>query len=388
MLQYFWIDLALNFRTAVYTADGEIEISPKRVRALYLRGWFPIDFVSCLPFAYVQYMIPEDSSTDGGDSRQSRLVRLLRLMRLLKLMRLARFKRILDRWEEELYSSGAIKFGKLLITIFGAAHWVACAWYYSGSSDDTDLLDKNGDFVRGWVNQQFDNQYTNSTSITFRYIISYYWALMNIMTVDSNDGGTIFPRTVHERIVSSISMLVGGFTFGMIVGSLSDMVRRSNPGDSAKSKALGFVHAFLHERKVPPMLTRKIRGYFSALYSHHGTVQDEMKILNELPQALREELALHLGYIDHGKNSSTRCMLWKVGFCEQLGHADMIRLCTRLKYMRIQPPEFDEQARPDPSHYIMKEGEFTNGEQTISLQMLKALYRYYFCASQTESRQM
>jgi hypothetical protein len=24
-----------------------------------------------------------------------------------------------------------------------------------------------------------------------------YWALMNIMTVDSNDGGTIYPRTVR-----------------------------------------------------------------------------------------------------------------------------------------------------------------------------------------------
>jgi hypothetical protein len=58
------------------------------------------------------------------------------------------------------------------------------------------------------------------------------------------DGGTIYPRTVSERIMSSISMLVGGFTFGMIVGSLSDMVRRSNPGDSARGKKLGFVHAF------------------------------------------------------------------------------------------------------------------------------------------------
>eukprot|EP01047_Picozoa_sp_COSAG01_P023339 COSAG01_NODE_1409_length_10417_cov_4.920043_13_plen_198_part_00 len=50
---YFWIDLVLNFRTAVYTADGEIEISPKRVRQIYMRNWFVIDFVSCLPFAYV-----------------------------------------------------------------------------------------------------------------------------------------------------------------------------------------------------------------------------------------------------------------------------------------------------------------------------------------------
>jgi hypothetical protein len=155
-------------------------------------------------------------------------------------------------------------------------------------------------------------------------------------------------------------MLVGGFTFGMIVGSLSDMVRRSNPGDSAKSKQLGFVHAFLHERKVPPMLTRKIRGYFAALYSQHGTVSDEMKIMNSLPQDMREELCLHLNYVDNGAKSTKRSMLWKVAFFEQLGHSDMIRISTQLKYQRIQPPEFDEAGRPDPSHYIMKQGEFTN----------------------------
>eukprot|EP01047_Picozoa_sp_COSAG01_P023338 COSAG01_NODE_1409_length_10417_cov_4.920043_12_plen_100_part_00 len=65
---------------------------------------------------------------EDDTGRENRLIRLLRLMRLLKLMRLVRFKRILDRWEEELYSSGFIKFGKLIIIIFGAAHWVACGW--------------------------------------------------------------------------------------------------------------------------------------------------------------------------------------------------------------------------------------------------------------------
>jgi hypothetical protein len=119
-------------------------------------------------------MVPDN--TEAQDGRENRLVRLLRLMRLLKLMRLVRFKRILDRWEEELYSSGAIKFGKLLITIFGAAHWVACGWYYCGSGDDGDLVQGPNDAdpgapVRGWVDMQFEGP-ANSTSMTYRYVIS------------------------------------------------------------------------------------------------------------------------------------------------------------------------------------------------------------------------
>lgn len=77
---------------------------------------FPIDLVSCLPFGYVVYIIP--GAQEDPRVQNNKAVKLLRLMRLLKLMRLVRFKRILDRWEEELYSVGAIKFGKLLGVIF------------------------------------------------------------------------------------------------------------------------------------------------------------------------------------------------------------------------------------------------------------------------------
>ena len=138
------------------------------------------------------------------------------------------------------------------------------------------------------------------------------------------------------------------------------MVRRSNPGDTAKQKQLGFVHAFVHERKVPPVLTRKIRGFFAGNYTQHGTVFDERKFFDKMPQDLREELGLHLQYIDHGGGGKRNGILWKVPFFETLGHTDMIRICCQLKYLRVQPPEFDENGRPDHSHYIMKQGEHTN----------------------------
>ena len=37
----------------------------------------------------------------------------VRLAKLLKMLRLARVKRILDRWEEDLYSVATYKMGKL-----------------------------------------------------------------------------------------------------------------------------------------------------------------------------------------------------------------------------------------------------------------------------------
>ena len=58
---WFLIDIWLNFRTAIkYDDDDEnrrdmLEIDPSKVAKRYLKGWFLIDFVSCLPVNYVTY---------------------------------------------------------------------------------------------------------------------------------------------------------------------------------------------------------------------------------------------------------------------------------------------------------------------------------------------
>ena len=131
--------------------------------------------------------------------KNNKAFRLLRMMRLLKLLRLARFKRIFDRWEEQLYSTGGLKMIKLLAVIFTTAHFAACGWYAVGSSADHDVLDLMGNFKQGWAVTQYDMNGgpRNETTLTGRYIVSYYWALMNLCTVDSAIGGDIFPATVR-----------------------------------------------------------------------------------------------------------------------------------------------------------------------------------------------
>jgi len=163
--------------------------------ALTSLQWFPIDFISCLPFGYVEHFVEVESD----DMKNNKAFRLLRMMRLLKLLRLARFKRIFDRWEEQLYSTGGLKMFKLMAVIFTTAHFAACGWYAVGSSADHDVLDLMGNFKQGWAVTQYDMNGgpRNETTLTGRYIVSYYWALMNLCTVDSAIGGDIYPSTVR-----------------------------------------------------------------------------------------------------------------------------------------------------------------------------------------------
>eukprot|EP01051_Picozoa_sp_SAG22_P020828 SAG22_NODE_4359_length_1293_cov_0.906198_2_plen_182_part_01 len=68
---YFICDLVLNFRTAVYTSDGTLAFTPGHIARIYLTGWFPIDFVSCLPFGYIEVIVPADENGQSGAEKKA-----------------------------------------------------------------------------------------------------------------------------------------------------------------------------------------------------------------------------------------------------------------------------------------------------------------------------
>ena len=81
-VKYFFIcDVILNFRTSYYDANGFRENRPSRITQHYLRSWFLIDFVSCLPYGYVQYFFPHDAD---DNSSQLKAIKAVRLMKITK----------------------------------------------------------------------------------------------------------------------------------------------------------------------------------------------------------------------------------------------------------------------------------------------------------------
>eukprot|EP01047_Picozoa_sp_COSAG01_P060129 COSAG01_NODE_7326_length_3250_cov_10.855284_1_plen_332_part_10 len=62
---FFIIDLGLNFRTAYYDKTGLREDRGWKMAMHYLRGWFAIDFVSCLPLGYISYIVQDDKGNSN-----------------------------------------------------------------------------------------------------------------------------------------------------------------------------------------------------------------------------------------------------------------------------------------------------------------------------------
>uniref|UniRef100_A0A1B0FLV1 PAC domain-containing protein n=1 Tax=Glossina morsitans morsitans TaxID=37546 RepID=A0A1B0FLV1_GLOMM len=78
----FFIDIVLNFHTTFVGPGGEVVSDPKVIRMNYLKSWFIIDLLSCLPYDVFNAF---DRDEDGIGSLFSALkvVRLLRLGRVV-----------------------------------------------------------------------------------------------------------------------------------------------------------------------------------------------------------------------------------------------------------------------------------------------------------------
>ena len=153
--RYFVIDLVLNFFTAYHDDKGMREFRKRKIRTNYLKGWFLIDLVSCLPVGYVG-MIAEameggdKAAEGGGGSSNTRAFKALRLLRLAKMLRIAKVLKIFEKYAESLSTFAGVYVMVFLILFL--AHLMCCFWYMIGLEEQ--VSPGIAEPIQGWVLQQ------------------------------------------------------------------------------------------------------------------------------------------------------------------------------------------------------------------------------------------
>eukprot|EP01051_Picozoa_sp_SAG22_P020827 SAG22_NODE_4359_length_1293_cov_0.906198_1_plen_185_part_10 len=178
-----------------------------------------------------------------------------------------------------------------------------------------------------------------------------------MMTLTTVGYGDIHPATPGERAFGVFAMLCGGFVFGVIIGNITEIIRTNNPGDMARSEAMGKVHAYLVELKVPQKLSKQLRAYFKHRFAEQSAINNEV-VLNGLPQALKKQIAVSCNFC-HGidvKGSISPGILHRVPFFEDLSWWDVVKAAQKLKMFHLPLAENDSGA-VQRSDYVMKEGE-------------------------------
>jgi len=249
----FIVDIVVAFFTPVRAPPqkgGMMIYDNKAIAIAYLRGWFFLDFFTCIPFEFIIAGIAAAS----GNEIDLGLLRLLRVFRILKLMRIVRASRIINRWQDHIGLSFAsmslIQFTCLTCVL---AHWLACLWGFQGIRSEAEWHNYGQGLT--WIQKA---NISNSANEYELYAISLYVALNNIF------GGSceINPGTYNEFFVQGLMLLLGSSVWAYVIGSACGIIATLDPARVEFRQTMDELNYFCRDHLMPSELTVKLRAYF------------------------------------------------------------------------------------------------------------------------------
>lgn len=270
---FFITDVVLNFRTAYYTRSGVREERPGKMALHYLKGWFFIDFISCLPVQYVACMV-QDSEEGGEAGAQVRVLKILRLARLSKMLRLARIKRIVSKWGKHVSLQQYTQVGGTCFAIVLMAHMLACVFYVMGKQTET-LAETNHTNL-GWVyvedgwcapadghehpggnagHQGCDVDYGVDSAF-----VEYFTSLYYVLNALEAPG-----TTTYERIFGIIAELMRDIILGLVASLITTISLSSGSMDAESATRMRGLKLWMNSKHLPKSFQAKTMEYFNEL---------------------------------------------------------------------------------------------------------------------------
>uniref|UniRef100_A0A8C6UUC2 Potassium voltage-gated channel, subfamily H (eag-related), member 1b n=1 Tax=Neogobius melanostomus TaxID=47308 RepID=A0A8C6UUC2_9GOBI len=284
----FLVDIVLNFHTTFVGPAGEVISDPKLIRMNYVKTWFVIDLLSCLPYDVI-------NAFENVDEGISSLFSSLKVVRLLRLGRVARK---LDHYIE--YGAAVLV---LLVCVFGlAAHWLACIWYSIG---DYEVIDEERNSVRtdSWLfllgetvgapyrfNVTGSNRWEGGPSKDSVYITSLYFTMTSLTSIGF---GNIAPNTDGEKIFAVAMMMIGSLLYATIFGNVTTIFQQMYANTNRYHEMLNSVRDFLTLYQVPKGLSERVMDYIVSTWSMTRGI-DTDKVLQICPKDMRADICVHL----------------------------------------------------------------------------------------------
>ncbi|XP_062864138.1 potassium voltage-gated channel subfamily H member 1a [Trichomycterus rosablanca] len=284
----FLVDIVLNFHTTFVGPAGEVISDPKLIRMNYLKTWFVIDLLSCLPYDVI-------NAFENVDEGISSLFSSLKVVRLLRLGRVARK---LDHYIE--YGAAVLV---LLVCVFGlAAHWLACIWYSIG---DYEVIDEDRNMARqdSWLymlgetagtpyrfNVSGSGRWEGGPSKNSVYITSLYFTMTSLTSIGF---GNIAPTTDGEKIFAVAMMMIGSLLYATIFGNVTTIFQQMYANTNRYHEMLNSVRDFLKLYQVPKGLSERVMDYIASTWSMSRGI-DTDKVLQICPKDMRADICVHL----------------------------------------------------------------------------------------------
>ncbi|GLI64818.1 hypothetical protein VaNZ11_008225 [Volvox africanus] len=293
----FWLDIALNFRTAYIDHSANMVRDGAKIATHYIRTWFFVDLTASIPFDVIVLWFVKDMSNEG--------LIALGLLRTPRLLRLGRLLRYFDRMK----GANIVRMGKLLFFMALVAHWVSCLWF---------MLYR---LTHGSLDWSYDSL-TNAKIMTF-YLEAY---LQSFLLMIGND---ISPKNNIERLYCTGILVIGACFYAIVVGHMSLLVNNMNPTASRHKFKKDIINNTVRYLGAPRDIAGRIDQYFDYLttYSHPGP--DGMALISQLPSSMFQDIAIWM-YKD---------LVTKVPLFKECEPAFIAQLVIRLRLAVFLPSE-------------------------------------------------
>ncbi|XP_068966043.1 potassium voltage-gated channel protein eag isoform X9 [Bombus flavifrons] len=282
----FFIDIVLNFHTTFVGPGGEVVSDPKVIRMNYLKSWFIIDLLSCLPYDVFNAF---DHDEDGIGS-------LFSALKVVRLLRLGRVVRKLDRYLEY----GAAMLILLLCFYMLVAHWLACVWYSIGRSDADNGVQYSWLWKLANVTQSPYSYLWTNTSTAPELIAGpsrrtmYVTALYFTMTCMTSVGfGNVAAETDNEKIFTICMMIIAALLYATIFGHVTTIIQQMTSATAKYHDMLNNVREFMKLHEVPKALSERVMDYVVSTWAMTKGL-DTDKVLNYCPKDMKADICVHL----------------------------------------------------------------------------------------------
>lgn len=283
------IDIVIAFRTAYIDKFDRLRIihDPVLIAKRYLKSWFIVDLLSCLPLSYLIYIFTDKASIWHSDLQYFRLLRILKLLRIFKIINTFQFFR--EHGIQKNVARGERMFVaslKHICLMVFMAHYFACFWYGIGVWSAKHA--KNS-----WIQIIEENDGPDAGNF-IKYSYSFYWAIVTLFTTGYGD---ISAKNVYEQWTCCFAILIGGCFFAYFIGVLTN-IRKDDHIQGSKKQTMEESLEFCRHHDLPNELTRAITTHIG-YYNRYNYPFDHDQIMDSLPCYLQKEVQAFLPFSEH-----------------------------------------------------------------------------------------
>ncbi|XP_055909142.1 potassium voltage-gated channel protein eag isoform X6 [Eupeodes corollae] len=283
----FFIDIVLNFHTTFVGPGGEVVSDPKVIRMNYLKSWFIIDLLSCLPYDVFNAF---DRDEDGIGS-------LFSALKVVRLLRLGRVVRKLDRYLEY----GAAMLILLLCFYMLVAHWLACIWYSIGRSDADNGIQYSwlwklanvtqSPYSYVWASNETGPELINGPSRKSMYVTALYFTMTCMTSVGF---GNVAAETDNEKVFTICMMIIAALLYATIFGHVTTIIQQMTSATAKYHDMLNNVREFMKLHEVPKALSERVMDYVVSTWAMTKGLDTEKQVLNYCPKDMKADICVHL----------------------------------------------------------------------------------------------